>query len=332
MMRAMVLETTDRVLRERELPKPEPEFGQVLVRVGACGVCRTDLHIVDGELPRSKLPLIPGHEVVGRISKLGPGVNNLIVGERVGIPWLGHTCGFCRLCQSGHENLCEQAQFVGYNLNGGYADYIVADQQFCFRIDSDYSDVEAAPLLCAGLIGYRSLRRAGDPVQLGIYGFGAAAHIITQLARFEKRNVYAFTRPGDVVAQNFALELGAVWSGPSDTLAPDPLDAAIIFAPVGALIPVALRAVRPGGRVVCAGIHMSNIPSFPYEILWREREIVSVANLTRNDGREFLSLAPKVPIRTAVEVQPLTHANEALAKLRDGNVLGALVLIPNADV
>ncbi len=327
-MRAMVLERPREELRLRELPRPEPGPQQVLVRVQACGVCRTDLHVVDGDLTQPKLPLIPGHEIVGEVAEVGREVERFRGGERVGIPWLGWTCGACRFCRAGRENLCEKAAFTGYTLDGGYGDYALADQRYCFPIAGSTSAAEAAPLLCAGLIGYRSLRMAGDGERLGLYGFGAAAHIVVQVARHEGRRVFAFTRPGDEDAKSFARELGAVWAGDSSEAAPEPLDAAIIFAPVGDLVPAALRAVEPGGTVVCAGIHMSDIPSFPYEILWRERRLLSVANLTRRDGEEFLQLAPKVPIETSVEPLPLAEANEALARLREGRLRGAAVLLP----
>jgi propanol-preferring alcohol dehydrogenase len=300
----------------------------VLVRVAACAVCRTDLHVVDGELPKPKLPLIPGHEVVGRIEQIGEGVEDFQLGERVGIPWLGWTCGECKYCRSDRENLCERALFTGYTIDGGYAEYTVAHARFCFRIPETYDDVSAAPLLCAGLIGYRSLRKSGDAQRLGIYGFGAAAHIITQAARHQGRQVFAFTRPGDAAAQNFARRLGAVWAGGSDQSPPEKLDAAIIFAPIGALVPSALRVLEPGGTVVCGGIHMSDIPSFPYRDLWEERTICSVANLTRRDGDEFLQLAPQVPVRTETQTFALDEANEALAALRSGKLTGAAVLIP----
>lgn len=325
-MNAMVLEAAGRPLEPRSLPLPSAGPGQLLVKVAACGVCRTDLHVVDGELTDPKLPLIPGHEIVGRVALRGDGVERFTEGERVGIPWLGWTCGQCRFCQRGQENLCEQARFTGYTLDGGYADFVVADQRYCFPLDDALTDVEAAPLLCAGLIGYRSLRMAGDPERLGLYGFGAAAHIVAQVARHEGRQIYAFSRPGDSTAQHFARDMGAVWVGDSTEAPPEPLDAAIIYAPVGALVPAALRAVSPGGNVVCAGIHMSDIPSFPYDILWRERKILSVANLTRADGEAFLALAPKVPVKTSVEPMPLSQGNEALARLRDGRLRGAAVL------
>ena len=325
-MRAMVLRRTRTPLELEQRRTPAPGAGQVLVKVHACGVCRTDLHVVDGELADARLPIVPGHEVIGEVAALGPGVEGFETGARVGIPWLGHTCGRCDYCAAGQENLCESARFTGYHIDGGYADYTLVDARYCFPIAGDWGDAEAAPLLCAGLIGYRALRRAGDPRRLGIYGFGGAAHIVAQVARYEGREVFAFTRPGDRAAQAFARDLGAIWAGPSDAPPPAPLDSAILFAPVGALVPAALRAVRPGGRVVCAGIHMTDIPSFPYEILWREREIVSVANLTRRDGKAFLKLAPKVPVRTRVERYPLERANQALADLRGGHVHGAAVL------
>ncbi|MCK5364485.1 MAG: zinc-dependent alcohol dehydrogenase family protein [Gammaproteobacteria bacterium] len=329
-MRAMVLERSPGELRLKELPRPEPGPGQLLIKVNACGVCRTDLHVVDGDLTEPKLPLVPGHEVVGRVAALGVDVDAFAEGARVGVPWLGWTCGDCRFCRAGQENLCEGARFTGYTLDGGYGEYLLADQRYCFPISGDYSDAEAAPLLCAGLIGYRSLRMAGDPARVGLYGFGAAAHIVAQLARYEGREVYAFVRPGDAGAKAFARSLGAVWAGDSDEGPPVELDAAILYAPVGALVPAALRVVRPGGRVVCAGIHMSPIPSFPYEILWHERQIVSVANLTRRDGEEFLALAPKIPIKTSVETLPLDAANEALVRLREGRLEGAAVLLTNS--
>jgi propanol-preferring alcohol dehydrogenase len=329
-MRAMALHAPGEPLRLVAWPVPEPGPGQVLVRVGACGVCRTDLHVVDGDLTEPKRPVVPGHEVVGRVAALGEGVAHFRVGDRVGVPWLGWTCGECGYCTSGRENLCPRARFTGYQLDGGYADYLLADQRYCFAVHGGASDAEAAPLLCAGLIGYRSLRKAGDARRLGLYGFGAAAHIVTQVARGEGRRVFAFTRPGDAGAQRFALELGAAWTGPSDAAPPEPLDAAILFAPVGSLVPIALRAVAPGGRVVCAGIHMSDIPSFPYDLLWREREVVSVANLTRRDGEEFLALAPRLGVRSTVQTYPLERANEALAALREGRVHGAAVLVVGA--
>lgn len=325
-MRAMVFDASGSPLTLRRVARPEPAAGQILVRVAACGVCRTDLHVVDGDLTEPKLPLIPGHEIIGRVAALGPGVERFAEGQRVGVPWLGFSCGTCRYCLESRENLCRAARYTGYQLDGGYADYVVVDHRYVFPISGDYSDAEAAPLMCAGLIGHRSLRMAGDPARVGLYGFGAAAHIVAQVAAFEGRQVFAFTRPGDDAAQAFARDLGAVWAGPSDAAPPEPLDAAILFAPIGALVPAALAAVRPGGRVVCAGIYMTDIPSFPYRLLWEEREIVSVANLTRKDGEDFLALAPRVPVRTTVECFALEQANEALAALRDGHVHGAAVL------
>lgn len=326
-MRAMVLQAPRRPLRAADLPQPEPGPGQVLIRVRACGVCRTDLHVADGDLPEPKLPLVLGHEIVGTVVAAGSGVERFPPGARVGVPWLGWTCGECRYCRSGRENLCDRARFTGYQLDGGYAECTVADQRFCLPIPDGYPDPAAAPLLCAGLIGYRSLVAAGDAERLGLYGFGAAAHIVAQVARHQGRRVFAFTRAGDAAAQRFARELGAVWAGDSDTASPEPLDAAIVFAPVGALVPTALRAVVKGGTVVCAGIHMSAIPAFPYELLWGERVVRSVANLTRQDGADFLTLAPTVPVRTAVEPYPLARANEALDRLRGGRVRGAAVLV-----
>jgi propanol-preferring alcohol dehydrogenase len=327
-MRAMLLDAPQRPLRGAQVPRPAPGAGQVLLAVRACGVCRTDLHVADGELPDPKLPLVLGHEIVGTVAAVGAGPEaaRFSVGDRVGVPWLGSTCGECRYCRAGRENLCDRARFTGYQIDGGYADYTVADARYAFPIPSGFADAEAAPLLCAGLIGYRSLVAAGVGERLGLYGFGAAAHIVAQVARYQGRRVFAFTRPGDAVAQRFALELGAVWAGGSDALPPEPLDAGILFAPVGALIPAALRAVVKGGTVVCAGIHMSDIPSFPYELLWGERVVRSVANLTRKDGEEFLALAPTIPVRTAVQPYPLERANEALAHLRSGTVRGAAVL------
>jgi propanol-preferring alcohol dehydrogenase len=289
-------------------------------------VCRTDLHVVDGELPHARSPIIPGHEIVGIVVSVGDGVTAIATGNRVGIPWLGSTCGACRYCRSGQENLCDAPQFTGYTIDGGYAEYVVADSRFCFRLPDGFSDVELAPWLCAGLIGYRALRKAGDVRRLGIYGFGAAAHIIAQLARFEGREIFAFTRPGDAIAQTFARDLGAAWAGGSDERAPEELDAAILLAPVGALVPKALRDIVKGGIVVCGGIHMSDIPQFPYDILWGERRVCSVANLTRQDGREFIELAQKIPIRTTVSPFPLARANEALTALREGTLSGAAVL------
>ncbi len=326
-MRAMILEAPGEPLRSAEVPVPEPGPGQVLIRVHACAVCRTDLHVVDGELPDPKLPLIPGHQIVGAVVRSGDRVDRFATGDRVGVPWLGFTDNSCRYCLTGRENLCDNARFTGYQIDGGYAEYAVADHRFCFPIPGGYPDLQAAPLLCAGLIGYRSLRMAGDAERLGLYGFGAAAHIIAQVARHQGRQVFAFTSPGDEEAQRFARELGAVWAGDSTQAPPEELDAAIIFAPVGALVPVALRAVAKGGVVVCAGIHMSDIPSFPYEILWGERVVRSVANLTRRDGEEFLALAPEVPVHTEVVPFPLEEANEALNALRAGEIQGAAVLV-----
>jgi alcohol dehydrogenase, propanol-preferring len=328
-MKAMVLEEPGKRLRLVELPMPAPGAGQILVRVKACAVCRTDLHVVDGELPEPKLPIVPGHEIVGEVAGIGRGVDWFRKGERVGIPWLGYTCGKCRYCAADQENLCDAARFTGYQIDGGYAEYTVADARYCFPIHGTYADHEAAPLLCAGLIGYRSLRMAGDGERLGIYGFGAAAHIVAQVARHQGRQVYAFTRVGDGEAQAFARELGAVWAGSSEDPPPEELDAAIIFASVGALIPAALRVVRKGGVVVAGGIHMSDIPSFPYRILWGERVVRSVANLTRRDAEEFLALAPKVPVRTVTELFPLAEANQALERLRTGRLRGAAVLLPD---
>lgn len=325
-MRAMVLSEIGGLLRLTQWPVPRAGAGQVLVKVSACAVCRTDLHVLDGDLPRPKLPLVPGHEIVGRVAEVGPGVTAFTLGDRVGIPWLGWTCGDCRYCQTGRENLCDRAKFTGYTLDGGYAEYTVADARYCFRIPDCYTDAEAAPLLCAGLIGYRSLLKAGAARRLGIYGFGAAAHIVAQIARFQAQEIFAFTRPGDVAAQTFARSLGAVWAGDSNLLPPQSLDAAILFAPAGELVPQALRAVAKGGVVVCGGIHMSDIPAFPYQILWEERSICSVANLTRRDGEDFLKLAPRVPVRTQVEEFPWVEANAALAQLRSGRLCGAAVL------
>src|SRR5688572_6709442 len=330
-MRAMLFEKAGQPLRWAEVPPPEPDVGQVLIRVRACAVCRTDLHITDGELNEPKLPLIPGHEIIGVVETIGKGVNRFKLDDRVGVPWLGWTCDACEFCRSGRENLCDQARFTGYTLDGGYAEYAVADQRFCFAIPDSYSDTEAAPLMCAGLIGYRSLVKAGGGKRLGIYGFGAAAHIIAQLAKYQNREIYAFSRPGDEAAQKFARRLGAVWAGGSSELPPVKLDAAIIFAPAGELVPQALRALKKGGTVVCGGIHMSSIPSFPYSILWQERSICSVANLTRRDAEEFLPLAARMPVRTEVQTFPLERANEALEKLRSGQVNGAAVLLTNSD-
>jgi propanol-preferring alcohol dehydrogenase len=325
-MKAMVLSHPREPLIEEDRPIPTPGSGQVRLRVLACGVCRTDLHVVDGELPDLGRPVVPGHQVVGVVQAVGPGVERLAVGQRVGVPWLGWTCGRCRFCTSGRENLCAEARFTGYQIDGGFAEQAVADERYCFPIPEGYPDVQAAPLLCAGLIGYRSLRMAGDAPRLGLYGFGAAAHIVVQVARHQGRRVFAFARPGDREARAFALSLGAEWAGESGEAPPEPLDAAILFAPAGELVPAALRAVDRGGTVVCAGIHMSDIPSFPYRILWEERVVRSVANLTRRDGEEFLSLAPTIPVRTEVEVFPLAAANEALGRLRSGRIRGAAVL------
>jgi propanol-preferring alcohol dehydrogenase len=327
-MYAMQLSGSRQPLQAVQLEPPSPGPGQLLLRVKACAVCRTDLHIVDGDLHDAAYPITPGHEIVGTVVAHGPGVEGFAEGERVGVPWLGFTCGTCRHCVAGRENLCDDARFTGYHLPGGYAEYTVADARYCFRIPKQYSDAHAAPLLCAGLIGYRALRIAGEARRLGIYGFGAAAHIVAQVARHHGQEVYAFTRPGDAPAQAFARTLGAAWAGDSSQSPPQPLDAAILFAPVGALVPAALRAVDKGGRVVCAGIHMSDIPAFPYSILWGERQVLSVANLTRRDGEEFLALAPWVPVRTEVETLPLAQANEALSRLREGRLQGAAVLIP----
>jgi alcohol dehydrogenase, propanol-preferring len=326
-MRAMLLKSLGRSLECTEVPKPCPAAGQLLVRVAACAVCRTDLHVIDGELPDPKLPLILGHEIVGQVAEVGSDVEGFRIGERVGIPWLGWTCGRCSFCCSGRENLCERARLTGYTIDGGYAEYTVADARFCFRIPDAYDNVAAAPLLCAGLIGYRCLRKAGDARRLGIYGFGAAAHIIAQVARHQDREVFAFTTPGDTTAQQFARRLGAKWAGGSDEAPAETLDAAIIFAPVGALVPAALRVLERGGVVVCGGIHMSDIPSFPYRDLWQERTICSVANLTRRDGEEFLALAPQVPVRTETQTFPLERANDALSALRAGALTGAAVLV-----
>lgn len=326
-MRAMLFQEVGKPLRPVRVPVPEPGPGEVLLKVHACGICRTDLHIVDGELTEPALPLIPGHQIVGSVAKLGEGVERFREGTRVGVPWLGATCGACRYCRSGRENLCDHARFTGYQRNGGFAEFTVADARFCFPIPGGYPDLQAAPLLCAGLIGYRSLVMAGEGERLGIYGFGAAAHIVTQVARFRGWRVYAFTRPDDQAGQAFAREMGAVWAGASHERPPEELDAAIIFAPAGELVPAALRAVGKGGVVVCGGIHMSDIPPIPYDILWGERSIRSVANLTRRDGEEFLALAPKVPVRTEVTAYPLSAANEALDDLRSGRMRGAGVLV-----
>ena len=327
-MRAMVFSAPKTALQQTQMPDPKPALGEVLVRVEACGVCRTDLHVLDGELPHPKLLLIPGHEIVGHVAGLGPSASRFAIGDRVGIPWLGRTCGVCEFCKAGMENLCENPLFTGYTRDGGYAEVTVADEQFCVPIPASYSDLEAAPLLCAGLIGYRSLVKAGDARRVGFYGFGAAAHLVAQVALYQGRDIYAFTRRGDKEGQEFARSLGARWSGHSAELPPVLLDAAIIFAPVGDLVPYALRAVRKGGIVVCGGIHMSDIPSFPYELLWGERQICSVANLTRKDAADFMAIAPKVPVRAHFESFPLTEANEALHRLRTGQLRGAAVLVP----
>jgi len=327
-MRAMVLEAPGRPLKLSDAQVPQPDLGQVLLRVRACGVCRTDLHIVDGELPDPKLPLIPGHEIVGTIVQAGERVTRFTVGDRIGVPGLGYTDGTCLFCQRGQENLCEQPGFTGYTIDGGYAEYTVADERFCFHLPSAYDDAEAAPLLCAGFIGYRSYRLAGDNVErLGLYGFGAAAHIIAQVAVHQEKHLYAFTRPGDTEAQGFARRLGAVWADDSTKQPPERLDAAIIFAPVGSLVVEALKAITKGGTVVCAGIHMSDIPSFPYHLLWEERIVRSIANLTRQDGEEFLKIAPKVPVKTQVQRFALEEANDALDRLREGQIQGAAVLV-----
>ncbi|MGD0909324.1 MAG: zinc-dependent alcohol dehydrogenase family protein [Candidatus Acidiferrales bacterium] len=325
-MRAMIFERVGKPLELRERSIPEPGAGQVLLKINACAVCRTDLHVVDGELPNPKLPLIVGHEIVGRVTAVGDGAGRFTIGERVGVPWLGWTCGVCEYCRSGRENLCVLARFTGYTIDGGYAEFTVADERFCVLIPEVYSDVDAAPLLCAGLIGYRSLVRAGDGKRLGIYGFGGAAHIITQVAVYQGRSVYAFTKPGDLEGQRFATSLGTDWAGGSDQRPPKELDAAIIFAPVGSLIPAALAAVRKGGIVVCGGIHMSEIPSFSYDLLWGERTVCSVANLTRKDADEFMKVAPRVPVRMTTQPYRLEDANEALNNLRSGKVEGAAVL------
>ncbi len=325
-MRAMVLKKQKKPLELQEVSRPIPHSGQILIKVNACGVCRTDLHVVDGDLKKPRLPLIPGHQIVG-IVKDTTGLSGKIKrGDRVGVPWLGYSCGKCKFCLTGQENLCDNARYTGYQINGGFAEYCVADERFCFPIPKDYPDLQAAPLLCAGLIGYRSLRMTDDAKKLGFYGFGASAHILIQVAKYQRKEVYAFTRKGDTRSRKFALGLGAVWAGDSEQAPPRKLDAAIIFAPVGTLVPAALKAIDKGGTVVCAGIHMSDIPSFPYSILWEERRIVSVANLTRKDGEEFMALAPKVPVKTEVHPYPLERANEALDDLRAGRFDGAAVI------
>ena len=327
-MRAQVLTAAGRPLAATELPAPHPSPQQLLIAVRACAVCRTDLHIVDGELTDPKLPLVPGHEIIGTVVEKGESADRFRIGDRVGVPWLGWTCGICEYCRSGRENLCDRARFTGYQIDGGYAELTVADQRYCFAIDPSYGDVEAAPLMCAGLIGYRTLRMAGDARLIGIYGFGAAAHIVAQVARHQGRRIFAFTRPGDLPAQAFARSLGAEWAGGSDEAPPEPLDAALIFAPVGALVPASLAATKKGGTVVAGGIHMSDIPSFPYRILWEERGLRSVANLTRRDAEEFLALAPEAGVRTETVTYPLDQANAALRDLRSGALQGAAVLVP----
>ena len=327
-MRAMVLDKAQTPLVLRERPVPPPGRGELLVTIAACGVCRTDLHVVDGDLTEPKLPIVPGHEIVGRVAAVGAGVTGFDIGERVGVPWLGATCGICPYCRSGRENLCDHPLFTGYTRDGGFATHTIADAGYCFPLGEAGDDAEIAPWLCAGLIGWRSYRLAGDGETLGLYGFGAAAHILAQVARWQGRRIFAFTRSGDMAAQDFARSLGAVWAGGSEELPPEPLDAAIIFAPVGALVPAALKTVKKGGRVVCGGIHMSDIPRFPYSSLWEERQVLSVANLTREDAREFLSIAPKAGVNAEVTRYPLAQANEALSDLRDGRLQGAAVLIP----
>jgi len=327
-MHAMVLPASGAPLRLEERADPAPGNGEIRVKVSACGVCRTDLHVVDAELPNIRYPIIPGHEIVGRVDLVGENVTTHRLGDRVGIPWLGYTCGTCRFCREGMENLCDLPLFTGYTRDGGFASHTIADARYAFPLGEDGDHVSIAPLLCAGLIGWRSLVMAGKAERLGIYGFGAAGHIVAQIARWQGRSVYAFTRDGDNAAQNFARKLGAVWAGPSGELPNEPLDAAIIYAPAGELVPAALRAVRKGGRVVCAGIHMSDIPSFPYQLLWEERELVSVANLTRQDGLDFLKVAPQAGVRTETTAFPLVEANDVLTRLRTGQVLGAAVLVP----
>ena len=322
----MVLEQPGKPLALRDVPKPKPEPGQLLVRVKTCAICRTDLHLVDGELPNPKLPLIPGHQIVGRIEEIGENVQGFSPGERLGIPWLGWTDGECAYCRSDRENLCDRAKFTGYTIDGGYAEFAVVDARFCFRLPNEYGDIEVAPLLCAGMLGYRSYRKTGEAPRIGIYGFGNAAHLISQIAVYQGRKIFAFTRPGDKAGQESARKLGAVWAGGSDERPPEKLDAAIIFAPVGALVPKALRVLTKGGIVVCGGIHMSDIPSFPYVDLWGERAICSVANLTRRDGEEFLEIAPRVPVKTKTQTFPLEEANTALKKFRSGQLNGAAVL------
>ena len=327
----MVLEKPQHALQLRDVPKPKPAKGQLLVRIATCAVCRTDLHVVDGELPDPKLPLIPGHQIVGRVEQIGTGVEGFSIGDRVGIPWLGWTDGECAYCRSNRENLCDRARFTGYTIDGGYAEFTVADARFCFRLPDRYNDVEVAPLLCAGLIGYRSYRKTGEARRLGIYGFGNAAHLIVQIALYQGREIFAFTRPGDMETQQSAKKLGAVWAGGSDEMPPEKLEAAIIFASVGPLVPAALRALAKGGIIVCGGIHMSDIPSFPYADLWEERVITSVANLTRRDGEEFFEIAPRVPVRTETETFPLEQANTALDRFRSGKLNGTAVLMIDAS-
>jgi propanol-preferring alcohol dehydrogenase len=327
-MRAMLLRRSRSALECASVETPRAGPGQVVLRICACAVCRTDLHVVDGELPDPKLPLVPGHEIIGRVVEMGAGADRFGIGDRLGVPWLGWTCGECGYCLSGRENLCPRARFTGYQIDGGYAEYTVVDARYCFPIPDRFSDAEAAPLMCAGLIGHRTLRMAGDARRLGIYGFGAAAHIAAQVARWEGREVFAFTRPGDTAAQDFARRITGGWAGGSDEAPPEPLDAALIFAPVGALVPAALHAVSPGGVVVCGGIHMSDIPSFPYSILWMERQVRSVANLTRRDGEEFLSIAARIPVRTETVPYALDQADAALHALREGTLTGAAVLVP----
>jgi propanol-preferring alcohol dehydrogenase len=325
-MKAMVLEKSGERLTLKDVEKSAPSSGQVLIKISCCGVCRTDLHILDGDLDKPNLPLIPGHQIVGKIEQIGSDVQDFKPGDKVGVPWLGKTCGHCEFCRNDRENLCDRAKFTGYNLNGGFAEYTVANAQYCFSIPENYADQQAAPLLCAGLIGYRSLRKTGNAQKLGFYGFGSSAHILTQVAVYQNRKIFAFTRPGDSKGQQFALNMGAVWAGDSDKPPPKKLDAAIIFAPVGSLIPQALKSVKKGGKVVCAGIHMSDIPEFSYDLLWGERSVESVANLTRQDGEEFLALAPQIPIKTSVTTYLLEDANEALNDLREGNFEGSAVL------
>lgn len=325
-MRAMVLIQQGQKLIAEDVPTPQPGLNEILIKIHACGICRTDLHVVDGDLKQPHLPLIPGHQIIGVVHEIGKSVTSLRIGQRIGVPWLGGSCGSCSYCQAGHENLCDDARFTGYQMNGGFAEFCVANADFCFPIPDHYEDLQAAPLLCAGLIGYRSLLKTDGAQRVGLYGFGAAAHIVIQVALYQGREVYVFTKPDDRSAQAFALKLGATWAGASDQLTPVPLDAAIIFAPIGPLVPLALSSIRKGGVVVCAGIHMSDIPSFPYSILWGERSLCSIANLTRQDGEAFLSLAPKIPIKTVVHSYPLVKVNEALDDLRQGKFTGAAVI------